>query len=85
MTRGHDFSFHAEAAAGGVRIDVFLAAHLPDCSRSFARQLIAGGRVHVNGQTQKPGYRLKPGDVVLFKASRAVRLERISETLNVDK
>ena len=64
MTRGHDFSFHAEAAAGGVRIDVFLAAHLPDCSRSFARQLIAGGRVHVNGQTQKPGYRLKPGDAV---------------------
>ena len=25
---------------------------------------VAGGRVYVNGQTQKPGYRLKTGDVV---------------------
>jgi len=28
---------------------------------------------------------VKPGDVVLFKASRAVRLERIAETLKADK
>jgi UDP-N-acetylmuramyl pentapeptide synthase len=28
---------------------------------------------------------LKPGDVVLFKASRAARLERIAETLKAEK
>jgi len=28
---------------------------------------------------------LKPGDVVLFKASRASRLERIAETLRSEK
>ena len=59
-----DFAFHADAASSGIRIDVFLADHLPDCSRSFASQLIASECVRVNGQTQKPSYRLKSGDLV---------------------
>jgi 23S rRNA pseudouridine1911/1915/1917 synthase len=44
--------------------DVFLAASLPGCSRSFACHLIASEHVRVNGRIQKPGYRLKAGDVV---------------------
>ena len=64
MTRGDDFSFDADATSSGIRIDIFLAAHLPDCSRSFVRRLIASERVRVNGQIHKPGYRLKAGDVV---------------------
>ncbi len=59
-----DFSFHADAASSGIRIDVFLAKHLPDCSRSFASQLIANECIRVNGQALKPSYRLKAGDVV---------------------
>jgi len=64
MTRGGEFSFPTDAACSGIRLDVFLAERLPDCSRSFAGQLIAGERVKVNGQTRKPGYRLKAGDTV---------------------
>jgi len=59
-----DFVFHADAASSGTRIDVFLAQHLSGCSRSFASQLIADECVQVNGQTQKPSYRLKAGDLV---------------------
>jgi 23S rRNA pseudouridine1911/1915/1917 synthase len=58
------FVLHADAASMGIRIDVFLAEHLPDCSRSFAGQLITSECIRVNGQAQKPSYRLKPGDVV---------------------
>jgi 23S rRNA pseudouridine1911/1915/1917 synthase len=64
MTRSGEFSFRADAIYRGIRLDVFLAERLPDCSRSFAGQLIAGERVKVNGQTRKPGYRLKAGDTV---------------------
>jgi 23S rRNA pseudouridine1911/1915/1917 synthase len=64
MTLGDDYSFTADADSGGIRIDVFLAERLPDCSRSFAAQLIAGEHVQVNGQPRKAGYRLKAGDVV---------------------
>jgi 23S rRNA pseudouridine1911/1915/1917 synthase len=64
MTRGGEFSLITEAACSGMRLDVFLAERLPDCSRSHAGQLIAGERVKVNGQIRKPGYRLKAGDSV---------------------
>jgi 23S rRNA pseudouridine1911/1915/1917 synthase len=64
MTRGDEFSFPADAASSGIRLDVFIAERLPDCSRSFAGQLITGERFKVNGQVRKPAYRLKTGDVV---------------------
>ena len=64
MTRGSEFSFLADAACSGIRIDVFLAERVPDCSRSFAGQLLAGACFKVNGQVRKPSYRLKAGDIV---------------------
>jgi len=64
MTRGSEFSFLADAACSGIRIDVFLAERVPDCSRSFAGQLLAGACIKVNGQVRKPSYRLKAGDIV---------------------
>jgi 23S rRNA pseudouridine1911/1915/1917 synthase len=64
MTRGNEFSFLVDAACSGIRLDVFIAERLPDCSRSFAGQLIASEHVRVNGQVRKPSYRLKAGDIV---------------------
>jgi 23S rRNA pseudouridine1911/1915/1917 synthase len=64
MIRGDDFSFDADAASSGMRIDVFLAARLPGCSRSLARHLVSNGQFKINGKDGKPGYRLKAGDIV---------------------
>ena len=64
MNRGDEFSLPADAASSGIRLDVFIAERLAECSRSFAGQLIAGGHVTVNGQLRKAGYRVKPGDIV---------------------
>jgi len=64
MTRGDEYSFPADAASGGIRLDVFIAERLPECSRSFAGQLITSERFKVNGHVRKPAYRLKAGDVV---------------------
>ena len=64
MTHGDAFSILVDSSAAGQRLDVFVGARLPDCSRSFAAQLIAGGNVRVNDRPQKPGHRLKTGDAV---------------------
>jgi 23S rRNA pseudouridine1911/1915/1917 synthase len=64
MTHGDAFSIFVDPSAAGERLDVFLGARLPGCSRSFAAQLIAGGNVRVNEQPQKPSHRLKTGDAV---------------------
>jgi 23S rRNA pseudouridine1911/1915/1917 synthase len=64
MIRSDDFSFHADAVASGIRMDVFLATRLPECSRAFASQLVSGGHFKINGKNGKPSYRLKTGDIV---------------------
>jgi 23S rRNA-/tRNA-specific pseudouridylate synthase len=44
-----------DAAAG--RLDAFLAAHLPGVSRSRVEQLLAAGRIVVNGGVPRKSYR----------------------------
>lgn len=46
----------------GKRLDVVVAAHLSDCSRSFAASLIADDKIRVDGQNKKPSYRVRVGD-----------------------
>ena len=48
----------------GQRLDVFVARHCPDLSRSYARRLIEDGLATINGRGVKPSYALRSGDVV---------------------
>lgn len=64
MTNGRSFSFEVAEAGVGQRLDVLIADHLPDCTRSRASALIRDGHVQVNGAPQKPSYRLKAGDAI---------------------
>jgi 23S rRNA pseudouridine1911/1915/1917 synthase len=64
MSSCNDYCFKTDAAGNGIRFDVFLAARLSDCSRSYASQLIGSGQFKINGKNAKSGYRLKAGDVV---------------------
>ena len=48
----------------GQRLDVLVAAALPKLSRAFVQKLSETGRVTVDGQSSKPGRKLKTGDVV---------------------
>ena len=50
----------------GTRLDIFLHSLFPDKSRSALAKHIAQGNVLVNRKLKKPGYSLKPGDVVQF-------------------
>ena len=48
------------------RLDLFLTQTGENYSRSYARHLIAGGLVTVNGVEKKPAFLLNPGDKVEF-------------------
>jgi 23S rRNA pseudouridine1911/1915/1917 synthase len=48
----------------GARLDSHLASHIADWSRSRIKRLIEDGDVLVAGQTVKPSYKLRAGDVV---------------------
>jgi 23S rRNA pseudouridine1911/1915/1917 synthase len=46
------------------RLDLFLARHLPRCSRRTAQRAIAAGEVRVNGRRARKGDLVKSNDVV---------------------
>jgi 23S rRNA pseudouridine1911/1915/1917 synthase len=50
---------------GGVRLDRYLADHVPELSRSAAQRLIDGGQVTVNGEPARASHKLKPGEVIV--------------------
>jgi 23S rRNA pseudouridine1911/1915/1917 synthase len=53
-----------ERREAGTRLDAWLAAHLPDLSRTRIRALVDAGHVRVNGVLLKASHRLKTGERV---------------------
>ena len=62
MSRNDAFSIFVAKSDQGQRLDVLVASHLSDCSRSFAANLISNAKIRVDGQPKKPGYRVKAGE-----------------------
>jgi 23S rRNA pseudouridine1911/1915/1917 synthase len=58
------FKITVNAPDGGKRLDFFISAVLPDCSRSFAAELIRTGKVRVCDGAKKAGYRVRIGDEI---------------------
>jgi 23S rRNA pseudouridine1911/1915/1917 synthase len=56
--------FDLTAAQGGERLDRFVAAALPQLSRTAVQRLVKAGHIQVNGQPAKASHRLEPGDRV---------------------
>jgi len=68
----------------GQRLDLFVSAHIPSCSRSFAAQLIGTGHVRVADRSAKPGYRLKSGDRVSVELPPPVSIDAAPEPMDLE-
>lgn len=58
------FIFVVSPGLSGVRLDQFLAQHIPAVSRSLITSSIRGGLIVVDGVCRKSSYRLKEGEAV---------------------
>lgn len=75
----------AEADAFGQRIDVFLAAQLPDFSRSRLQEWIKEGCVRINGQVvDKPREKLMGGEQISIDAQLEVQSGDVGQDLDLD-
>ena len=72
----------ADAQAG--RLDAFLAARLPDLSRSRIQTLIRGQFIMVNGNPAKPRDAVNPGDVIAIALPEAVPLDAAPQDIALD-
>ena len=48
------------------RLDRFVAAALPDLSRTYVQQLIAAGNIRVDGVVRRSTFKMTPGEVVVI-------------------
>ncbi|MCJ8500464.1 RluA family pseudouridine synthase [Desulfatitalea alkaliphila] len=58
------FERHVSAVEAGIRLDSFIADHLPGVSRSRAAALVRQGAIQVDGASRKPSYKVTPGDTI---------------------
>lgn len=78
------FTFVAEKADVGSRIDVFLAENMEDVSRSSVQKWIETGNICVNGGRVKANYKLREKDVIDVEVPEAQEVEILPENIPLD-
>jgi len=64
MNESGAFCYRVRTEEAGRRLDIVLAARLGGPSRSAIAGAIRSGAVVVDGRYRKPGYSVRPGDVI---------------------
>ena len=60
----NQLTLYVDNADVGMRLDVFLTNELENISRSMIQKMIIYEQVTVNGDAEKPGRKIKPGDII---------------------
>ncbi|MBV9610178.1 MAG: RluA family pseudouridine synthase [Acidobacteria bacterium] len=77
--------YTATDADAGLRLDLFLVAHVPDISRVRVQQLIAAGEVRVNGAAAKASLKLRGTETIeLLSEPKAPPLRASPEDIPLD-
>lgn len=79
-----ELKFTVSAEDAGERLDRFLAEQLPDLGRTRVQELIAEGRVRVNGRAAKAAHRVQVGDDVEVEATPRPPLRAEAEQIPLD-
>jgi 23S rRNA pseudouridine1911/1915/1917 synthase len=74
-------SLTAAAEDAGERLDVVLAAHLPEYSRSAIAGLIRDGKAMVEGRAAKASQRVRAGDSVTIEVVPQARRDVVAEDI----
>ena len=77
-------SLTAGSEDGGVRLDSFLAASLPDLTRSAAVRLIETGQVAVNGKVPAKSLKLTGGETVTVTLPDPEPIEALPQDIPLD-
>jgi len=74
----------ATSKDSGRRLDLFLAEHVPDLSRTRIQELTREGRVRVDGRIAKVSHRVAAGESVEIEVLSRPALEALPEDLPLD-
>ena len=84
MTAANSFHFAVEDHHAGERLDRYLAARVPDLSRTRIQELIEAGLVKVEGRATKGAHRLRAGEKILVEAEARAPMRAAAEELPLE-
>lgn len=70
-----------EPTEAGLRLDRYAADHVPDLSRSYARQLIEDAHIRLNDSDARPSAAVRPGDIVTIYRPVAQPTDLVAESI----
>ena len=79
---GHSFQVTVDAGLTGMRLDQFLAQHLPSVSRALIIASIRKGLIVVNGIHRKSSYRLKESEILQGYVEGKPEIEVLPEQIS---
>jgi 23S rRNA pseudouridine1911/1915/1917 synthase len=77
-------TFRVAPADAGLRLDVYIARHMDDCTRSYAASLIRQGEIQVDGAVAKPSHKTKNLEQITVQIPKSVPLDVIPEPMDLD-
>jgi 23S rRNA pseudouridine1911/1915/1917 synthase len=78
-----EMDLHVQAHEAGLRLDAFVALHLPHVTRSQAANWVRRGDVRVDERERKAGYRIKPGERVHITIPEPLPTKIIPEQISL--
>jgi len=67
----------------GQRLDSLISTHFSERSRAYLASLIRDGLIMVKGESKKPGYRVKAGDIITGQFPAAEPIEALPEPIHI--
>lgn len=80
----HTITLSAESSDEGSRIDRFLSEKLSNLTRSYLQKLLKEDQILINGQSEKPNYRLKRGDFIEISIPEQQEPKILPENIPLD-
>lgn len=78
-----EFSFLVDETDAGKRLDLFIASRISVCSRALAASLIRSGTIRVQGESKKPGYKVRIGDTVYGQIPSPTPVSYLPEPIEI--
>lgn len=82
MPENNSIRLQIPPADAGQRLDAVVSS-LSNRSRAYVTSLIREGRITVLGETKKPGYRVKPGDIITGQFPPPESIEALPESIQI--
>lgn len=67
-----------------IRLDAYITSFIENATRNKVQQAIKDGYVFVNGKTEKPSYKMQPGDEIYIELPKAPPPEALPEKIDVN-